>query len=53
MVLILLTFVTITTHVSIHDGLLLAALVGELGITGVIGQNYATKNLYQVVKGAE
>lgn len=50
---LLLKFVTITTHVSIYDGLLLAALVGELGITGVIGQNYATKNLYQVVKGAE
>ena len=50
---LLLKFVTITTHVSIYDGLLLAALVGELGMTGVTGQNYATKNLYQMVKGAE
>lgn len=52
-VIIALQFITITMQVSLNYVLLPLALLGEIGITLIVGQKYAHKNLYQIVKGAD
>lgn len=52
-VIIAMQFITITMQVSLNYALLPVALLGEIGITLIVGQKYAHRNLYQIVKGAD